>query len=148
MKPKNKGFTVIEVLVLLAIVAVFLVLLSNLVGCTSDDQAKATSADTQTQEQTSGGTTSVDTGTSQVEVAQNDQPAEEEKPAEPETKTVTTYHFTSISERNTVDCDSEGKSEGCGATYSDCGPKRDETYACQTGVHEWSTNREELVKDN
>jgi len=114
----------------------------SLVGCTSDNQATATTstdsqpAQEQTQEQTAP----------PVEVAQNDTPTEPEKPAEPETKTITTYHFTSISERGSIDCDSEGKSEGCGATYSDCGPKRDETYACQTGVHEWSTSREELVK--
>lgn len=154
MNQNNKGFTLIEVLVFLALLVVAGVFLFNLTGCTDDDQAKEVArqraietreaAEQQANQQNSG--QSADTSTQQTEVAQNDTPAEPEKPAEPQTETITTYHFTSTTERSSVDCANEGKVEACGVNYASCGKDGADSYACQTGVHEWATSREELVK--
>jgi hypothetical protein len=129
-----------------------------LVGCTDDDQAKEVArqkrieaqeqAEQQANQQNSQATP--DTSSAPVEVAQNEAPAEPEKPAAPETRTVTTYHFHSAEygERN---CDNSGKESACGVSFESCGSNdrdRDEDYFCLTNVKVWSTSKEELVKDN
>lgn len=152
MNLKNKGFTVIEVLVLLALLVVVGVFLFNLTGCTDDDQAKEVARQKRIEAQEQQEQQARDDHNSQEQTSRDNETAaqakEEEKPAEPKKETVTTYHFTSTTERNSVDCASEGKVEACGVVYDSCGREGNDSYACQTGVHEWSTSREELVKDN
>lgn len=137
MKLKNKGFTLIEVLVLLALIVTCLIFLGNLVSCTSDEQPRAAAAERQEE-----------APSAPIEVAQNDTPAEPEKPAGPQYETITTHHFTSSSETHSIDCTEAGKDEACGISYESCGSKGEDAYYCQTGVHAWTTEKQQLVKDN
>jgi hypothetical protein len=115
-----------------------------IVGCTDDEQAKMIDRqkkmDNQDQ-QTQPAPPPVSTPTSSD--TNVSQPVD--TPAQPETKTVTTYHFTSSTERNPVDCNREGEIHECGLKYNDCGKDGNETYGCQVGVHEWYTVVEETV---
>jgi hypothetical protein len=63
--------------------------------------------------------------------------AAETQPTQPTTRTV--YHFTSNSEKATVNCTKDGSLDACGARFENCGPDENHSYYCQTGVHEWVT---------
>jgi type IV secretory pathway VirB10-like protein len=143
-------------LVIIAVIA-GLALLVCMMGCTSDDQAQEIARQKRIEERQQQEAAAAEaaklpepngsaTATQEAQPEER-QPQEEEKPVEPKTQTVTTYHFTSSTERGTVDCNSEGKIDACGGVFENCGAHRDETYACQTGVHAWETSKEELVTE-
>lgn len=64
-------------------------------------------------------------------------------PKEPEYEEVTTYYFTSNTEKVAVECYQEGRITSCGVNYNDC--KDNTEYACQTGVKEWFKTDKKLV---
>lgn len=69
-----------------------------------------------------------------------------EAPPEPEKQTVTTYYFTSSTERGVVQCAEDSEMTNCGLSFTKCGKDGSDSYYCQAGVHTWYTEREELVQ--
>jgi hypothetical protein len=120
-----------------------------MVGCSDNDQDKEVerqkriaAQEQQEQDQRAREQASATQDTS----SSDSQPAQEETKPEPKTETITTYHFTSSTERGAIDCKDEGKVSACGVSYESCGDGSD-SYACQVGVHEWHTQKDVLVTE-
>jgi len=71
-------------------------------------------------------------------------PEEPAAPPEPEYRDVTTYYFTSNTEKTAVSCSDEGAMHECGITFEDCNGS---AYYCQTGVKVFSKTKKELVTE-
>jgi len=72
------------------------------------------------------------------------EPEEPAAPSEPEYREITTYFFTSNTEKVAVACNDEGTMHECGVTFEDCNGS---AYYCQTGVKVFSKTKKELVTE-
>jgi len=78
---------------------------------------------------------------------EQEQPAEPEQPAappEPEYREVTTYYFTSATEKTVVECHEEPELTNCGVTFKDCNGSE---YYCQVSVRHFTKTKKELVTE-
>ena len=122
-----------------------ILLVAGFSGCTNDDQPPAATEIRITENHS---VTQVPVATPVSVAAEATAIAKPESTPEPHIISVTTYHFTSNSERIVVDCDRDGVLHECGVSFADCGKDGAHSYDCQVGVHEWITKYSEIEKSN